>query len=61
LKDLILLKNYWGQTFKIRLTVLNGQRGKETGYYFGIKGPAVRGAIKGIEGRLKKQIKSRKE
>ena len=41
--------------------VLSDQRGKEVGGYFGIKGPAVSGVIKGIEGRLEKETKLRKE
>ena len=40
---------------------LSGQRGKEIGRYFGIKGPAVSGIIKGIEGRLDAESKLRKE
>lgn len=41
--------------------VMSGQRSKEIGGYFGIKGPAVSEVIKGIEGRLGEEIKLRKE
>jgi chromosomal replication initiation ATPase DnaA len=41
--------------------VLSGQKSKEIGKVFGIKGPAVSEVIKGIEGRLEKEIKLSKE
>lgn len=39
--------------------VLSGEKGKEIGHYFGIKGPAVSESIKSIEGRLDKEIQLR--
>ncbi|KAF0143508.1 MAG: hypothetical protein FD156_2574 [Nitrospirae bacterium] len=41
--------------------VLSGKKNAEVGSYFGIKGPAVSGAIKAIEGRLDKEKKLKKE
>lgn len=35
--------------------ILSGKKNKEIGSYFGIKGPAVSGVIKAIEGRLTKE------
>jgi chromosomal replication initiation ATPase DnaA len=35
--------------------ILTGEKGKEIGRHFGIKGPAVSDAIKRIEGRLDKE------
>jgi len=35
--------------------ILSGEKGKEIGRHFGIKGPAVSDAIKRIEGRLEKE------
>jgi REP element-mobilizing transposase RayT len=40
--------------------ILSGEKGKEIGRHFGIKGPAVSDAIKRIEGRLDKQSQLRK-
>ncbi len=39
--------------------ILSGEKGKEIGRYFGIKGPAVSDAIKRIEGRLDKESQLR--
>jgi REP element-mobilizing transposase RayT len=39
--------------------ILSGEKGKEVGQHFGIKGPAVSDAIKRIEGRLDKESKLR--
>jgi putative transposase len=39
--------------------ILSGEKGKEVGRYFGIKGPAVSDAIKKIEGRLDKESQLR--
>jgi REP element-mobilizing transposase RayT len=39
--------------------ILSGEKGKEIGRYFGIKGPAVSDAIKRIEGRLEKESQLR--
>ena len=39
--------------------ILSGEKGKEIGHYFGIKGPAVSESIKSIEGRLDKEIQLR--
>ena len=36
--------------------VLSGEKGKEIGHYFGIKGPAVSESIKSIEGRVDKEV-----
>lgn len=41
--------------------VLSKQRGKEIGRYFGIKGPAISGIIKGIETRLEREKGLREE
>jgi hypothetical protein len=41
--------------------ILGGEKNKEIGSYFGIKGPAVSGAIKTIEGRLDKEKRLKKE
>ena len=43
--------------------VLSGEKGKEIEQYFGIKGPAVSGAIKRMKGRLdkKSQLRERVE
>ena len=41
--------------------VLSGEKSKEIGRYFGIKGPAMSEVIKGIEGRLDEEVKLRKE
>jgi chromosomal replication initiation ATPase DnaA len=35
--------------------ILSGEKGKEIGRHFGIKGPAVSDAVKRIEGRLEKE------
>jgi len=40
--------------------ILSGERGKEIGRYFGIKGPAVSDTIKRMEGRLDKESQLRK-
>lgn len=40
--------------------VLSGEKGKEIGQHFGIKGPAVSDMIKRIEGRLDKESQLRK-
>jgi REP element-mobilizing transposase RayT len=39
--------------------ILSGEKGKEIGRHFGIKGPAVSDAIKRIEGRLEKESQLR--
>jgi REP element-mobilizing transposase RayT len=39
--------------------ILSGEKGKEIGRYFGIKGPAVSDAIKRLEGRLEKESQLR--
>jgi len=39
--------------------ILTGEKGKEIGRYFGIKGPAVSDAIKRLEGRLDKENRLR--
>jgi len=39
--------------------VLTGEKGKEIGRYFGIKGPALSDAIKRLEGRLEKESQLR--
>jgi REP element-mobilizing transposase RayT len=39
--------------------VLSGERGKEIGHYFGIKGPAVSESIKSVEERLDQEIQLR--
>ena len=41
--------------------ILSGEKGKEIGQHFGIKGPAVSDAIKRIEGRLEKENKLREK
>lgn len=41
--------------------ILSGKKNVEVGSFFGIKGPAVRGAIKAIEERLDKEKKVEKE
>ena len=41
--------------------VMSGETSKEVGRYFGIKGPAVSELIKGIEGKLEKEIRLKKE
>jgi REP element-mobilizing transposase RayT len=41
--------------------VMSGEKSKEIGRYFGIKGPAVSEVIKGVEGRLEGEIQLRKE
>ena len=38
---------------------LTGEKGKDIGRHFGIKGPAVSDAIKRIEGRLEKESQLR--
>ena len=40
---------------------MSGQKTKEIGRYFGIKGPAVSEVIKGIEGRWDEEVQLRKE
>jgi hypothetical protein len=40
-----------------RISILSGQKSKEIGRYFGIKGPEVSEVIKVIEGRLSEEIK----
>ena len=39
--------------------ILTGEKGKDIGRHFGIKGPAVSDAIKRIEGRLEKESRLR--
>jgi hypothetical protein len=39
--------------------ILSGEKGKEIGQHFWIKGPAVSDAIKRIEGRLEKESQLR--
>ena len=39
--------------------ILAGEKGKDIGRYFGIKGPALSDAIKRIEGRLEKESQLR--
>ncbi len=41
--------------------ILTGKKNVEVGSLFGIKGPAVSGAIKAIEGRLDRDRKLKKE
>jgi len=41
--------------------VLSGEKGKEIGQYFGIKGPAVSDAIKRVKGRLNKESQLREK
>jgi DNA-binding MarR family transcriptional regulator len=40
--------------------ILSGEKGKEIGRHFGIKGPAVSDAIKRIEARLDKESRLRR-
>jgi chromosomal replication initiation ATPase DnaA len=40
--------------------ILSGKKNIEVGRFFGVKGPAVSGAIKAIEGRLDKEKKLKK-
>lgn len=41
--------------------MFSGESNREIGNYFGIKGPAVSGAVKAIEERVKKECMLRKD
>jgi REP element-mobilizing transposase RayT len=55
-------KGNWERQVAVYLSkVFSGKKNKEVGSIFGIKGPAVSGILKAIEGRLNKEKKIKKE